>query len=119
MIHLAVGTPTDPVTLLLNYGPVGVIGLLFAVGYIVAKPTHQAVLKERDDALAALAAANAALLARNNELVPRQDYQAVHDDLARLRTKLEDQMIPGVLQATATLDRALSALSRLAERAPV
>lgn len=113
------GTASDPVTLLLNYGPVGIIGLLFAVGYIVAKPTHEAVKKERDDAMAALAMAQAALISRQNDLVPRADYQAAHDDLARLRAKMEDQMIPGMFTATATLDRALAILTRLAERAPV
>lgn len=116
---LAVGSATDPATLLLNYGPVGVVALMLALRLLVPKSTYEDALKERDDALAALAASQAALIARQNDLVPRADYQAVHDDLARLRTKLEDQMIPGVLQATATLDRALTTLSRLAERAPV
>jgi hypothetical protein len=115
----AQGSAADPISLLLNYGPVGVVALLLAAGLLVPKPAHQAALKERDDAKAALAASQALLIARQNDLVPRQDYQAIHDDLARLRTKLEDQMIPGVLSATSTLDRALQVLSRMAERAPV
>lgn len=119
MIHLALGTASDPVTLLLNYGPVGVVALLLAAGLLVPKPAHQAALKERDDALAALAAANVLLTSRQSDLVPRSDYQAVHDDLTRLRAKLEDQMIPGMFTATATLDRALQVLSRMAERAPI
>lgn len=115
----AAATATDPMSLLLNYGPVGLIGLLFAAGYIVAKPTHAAVIKERDDLKAALAAANAALVARQADLVPRVDYQALHDDLAKLRSKMEDTIFPGVFRATDTLDKTLQILSRLAERAPV
>lgn len=120
MIHLAAqGSATDPVSLLLNYGPVGVVALLLAAGLLIPKPAHQAALKERDDALAALAASQTALIARQNDLVPRADYQAVIDDLTRLRTKMEDQVIPGMFQYGATLDRALTALNRLAERAPL
>jgi hypothetical protein len=119
LLTAAPATATDPISLLLNYGPVGLIGLLFAAGYIVAKPTHAAVIKERDDLKAALAAANAALVARQADLVPRVDYQVLHDDLAKLRAKMEDRVIPGMFQYGAALDRALQVLSRMAERAPV
>ena len=115
----AAATATDPLSLLLNYGPVGIMLMLIAVGYIVPKPTHAAVLKERDEARAALAVAQAALLARQDTLVPRSDYQALHDELAKLRAKMEDQMIPGVFRATETLSQTMAVLSRMAERAPI
>jgi len=119
VILVAQGSATDPVSLLLNYGPVGVVALLLAAGLLVPKPAHQAAIKERDDAKAALAAAQAALIARQTDLVPRADLEASHKDLMALRQKMEDQMIPGMFQYTATLDRALTTLSRLAERAPL
>lgn len=119
MILLAAGTATDPGSLLLNYGPVGVVALLLAAGYLIPKPAHQAVVKERDAALTALAQANAALIARQADLVPRADYAVLHDDLAKLRTKMEDTMLPGMFRATDTLDKTLQIFSRLAERAPL
>lgn len=118
MIHLAAGT-ASPLDLLLNYGFPGLMALLLATGFLVPKPTYQAAIKERDEARAALAAANAALVARQADLVPRADYQVLHDDLAKLRAKMEDTIFPGVFRATDTLDKTLAILSRLAERAPV
>lgn len=119
VLAAAASVATDPLALLLNYGPLGIVGLLFAAGYIVAKPTHASVIKERDDLKAENKALTSALIARQTELVPRADLEASHKDLVSLRAKMEDQMIPGMFQYTATLDRALTTLSRLAERAPI
>lgn len=120
MIHLAAAaaTPTDPLSLLLNYGPVGVVALLLAAGFLVPKPTHAAVIKERDDLKIALAAANAALIARQADLVPRGDLEAARAENTKLHTRLEEDIFPGVFRATSTLEKALSTISRLAERAP-
>jgi hypothetical protein len=115
----AQGSATDPVSLLLNYGPVGVVALLMAAGFLVPKPTHQSVVKERDDLRVENKALQAARIADQTMFVPRADYQALHDDLARLRSKMEDTIFPGVFRATDTLDKTLQILSRLAERAPV
>lgn len=119
MILLAAGTATDPGSLLLNYGPVGVVALLLAAGYLIPKPAHQSVIKERDDLRAEIKALQAARIADQTAFVPRADYAALHDDLAKLRSKMEDTIFPGVFRATDTLDKTLQILSRLAERAPV
>jgi phage I-like protein len=117
-VILAAGSATNPLDLFLNYGLPGVVILLLATGVLVPKPTHQAVVDERDTLKVENQALQAARIADQTAFVPRADYQAVHDELARLRTKMEDNIIPGMFQYGASLDRALTALSRYAERAP-
>lgn len=118
MIILAAGS-ANPLDLFLNYGLPGIVILLLATGVLVPKPTHQAVVGERDDLKIENKALQAARIADQTMFVPRADYQALHDDLAKLRAKMEDTIFPGVFRATDTLDKTLTILSRLAERAPV
>jgi hypothetical protein len=92
---------------------------MLAVQLLVPKPTYMAAIKERDEAREELKQAQADLIARNADVIPRADYQAQHEELARLRTKVEDDMIPSVFRATHTLEQTLTVLSRLAERAPL
>lgn len=119
-MHLAVAaTDTNPLSLLLNYGPVGIMLMLIAVGYIVPKPTHVAVVKERDELKAENQTLNTALIARNNDLVPRADLVAAREELAKYQAKMQNEILPGLFTTTSILERALTAMNRLAERAPV
>jgi hypothetical protein len=118
VIHLAAGS-ANPLDLFLNYGLPGVVILLLATGILVPKPTYQAVVEERDTLKVENKELQAARIADRAAFVPRADYQALHDDLAKLRAKMEDTIFPGVFRATDTLDKTLQILSRLADRAPV
>jgi hypothetical protein len=121
LIHLAAAaaSATDPLSLLTNYGSVGVMLLLVAAGFLVPKPTHQAVLKELDDLKAENKALNAALAARTNDLVPRTDLEVARSEVAKIHTRLEEEIFPGIFRTTATLQKAMETMGRLAERAPV
>jgi hypothetical protein len=118
-VILVVGSATSPLDLFLNYGLPGIVILLLATGILVPKPTHQAVVEERDTLKVENKELQAARIADRAAFVPRADYAALHDDLAKLRAKMEDIIFPGVFRATDTLDKTLAILSRLADRAPV
>lgn len=119
MILSAAATATDPFSLLLNYGPVGVVAMMLALRLLVPKSTYEDAIKERDDLKAQLDAANVALIARQNDLVPRADLQVAREELAKLQGKMQNDILPGLFTTTSILERALTAMNRLAERAPV
>lgn len=133
MIHLlaeAAGKSTDPVSLLITYGPGGLVAVLLATRFLIPKPTYEEAIqareaalaqaiKDRDTVQAALAQAQAALIARQSESVSRLDYEAQHGELVALRAKLEGDILPSMFKYSSTLERALELVSRLAQRAPI